>query len=97
MLYTCRYNLINIGSFVAFALDPDNRYLQFGVYAFVAICVMIGASVFRFGIPKTHVKSNDSFVKNMKEVATWAPKIKFNAMALMVDMFCVAMFSGIMM
>lgn len=92
-----RYNLINIGAFVAFALDPSNRYLQFSIYCVVCVSVVLGALLFRFGIPAHNVKQNDEFVKNMKEVCTWVPKIKFNAAALNIDMFAVAMFSGIMM
>jgi len=66
-------------------------------YASVFLAVSIAAFVFFTFIPRKDVEQNDQFVANLKEFRLWLPKIKFNALALNMDMFCVTIFGSVMM
>lgn len=93
--------VINIGSFIALTVEPDNVHMQFAQYMVVIVMLCIGAYVFAFHIPDTPVKNNgdsfSSFLKDLRDWRDWFPVIRWNAIALLGDMCGVALFSGVAM
>lgn len=71
------------------------------IYIIVLGSIVIGMLVFHFTIPVTNIANNgdsfDAFVGNVKSWRLWAPPIVWNCVSLMIDMFAVSLFSGVML
>jgi hypothetical protein len=88
------FNVISIVGFAAQALGAP----LISLYLFVCALVGVGSMIYFFRIPNVPIKNNSvnagEFIANLKQWREWFPKIKFNGLALMVDMYCVSFFSA---
>jgi hypothetical protein len=90
------FALILIGGFglSAVGVPPEAMYIG------VLVCLVLSVFVF-FSLPVVEIKGNSqtlsSFLENLKEFREWAPLIWQNCLALLIDMFLVSLFSGLML
>lgn len=92
------YNLLSIGGFIMLSIDGGFD-MQFAQYMIVVVALGIGLSVFMFAVPDTPLKGGSSSLSQFKssvlEYRQWVPLVAFNSIALLIDMFCVALFSAV--
>jgi len=90
---------ITVGGFVLLQFGVEPGFIYAAVFCYIGV----GLAVFltRF---YNHPHANDNavtlyeFLNHLKEWREWLPKIKWHSLALLVDMFCVSMFSpGVML
>lgn len=86
-----------IGGFMLTAIGVPTQ----AIYLIVCGAIIAAAALFFFMVPVIEVKNNAqtlrSFIDNVKHIREWFPQIAFHSFALMVDMFFVSLFSGIML
>jgi hypothetical protein len=91
------FTTILIGGFMLTALGVPPVGIYMGVFA----VNLIGAIIFFFFIPVCPIKRNCltlwDFLRQIREGWNWVPKIWMHSIALMIDMFGVALFTGIML
>jgi len=91
------FALILVGGFCLSAAGVPTVAIYFVVAAMLAL----GAVVFATQVPAYEIENNAAtltlFKEQMFQIDTWLPKIWVNCLALMIDMFCVSLFSGIML
>ena len=68
------------------------------LYIFVCALIFLAGFIFFTRVPHIPMKNNSvtvtDFITNLKKWNEWFPKIKFNGLALMIDMYCVSFFSA---
>ena len=93
------FNMISVGSFILFAIWPDDVTLQAGVYVFIALMNLLGLVVYVLFIPNVEFEASRDNVKifweDLKKYREWFPIIWKHCIALMFDMFAVSIFSAI--
>jgi hypothetical protein len=95
------FNLVSVGFFIAFAIKPDDEFIEGGAYVLIAILNLVGLAFFLGGIPYVAFEaSKDNAIKFLKDMSTfrlWMPTIWRHSIALCVDMFCVSLFSSVVL
>eukprot|EP01029_Cantina_marsupialis_P018758 TRINITY_DN4322_c0_g1_i1.p1 TRINITY_DN4322_c0_g1~~TRINITY_DN4322_c0_g1_i1.p1 ORF type:complete len:423 (+),score=95.03 TRINITY_DN4322_c0_g1_i1:272-1540(+) len=90
------FSCILIGGFAFTALGIEPVVVYFSVICFL----IVGLFVFHVHIPNVVIKNNSQtfgeFTKNLAKIPKWGPKIVWNSLSLMVDMFFVSVFSAVM-
>eukprot|EP00906_Rhabdomonas_costata_P013604 RCo019518 len=90
------FGMVLIGGF---ALTATHRNPAL-VYLIIALMLCLGACVYRM-LPEYDIPDNSStlgaFVTNLEEYSEWGPRIWKHSLALLLDMFCVALFSGLLL
>lgn len=91
------FGVVLLGGFFLTAVGVPPVY----IYAGILVTLVAGAAVFAFTIPVRQASAASgnlrSFVANVGLAREWAPQIAVFAVALMFDMFMVALFSGLML
>lgn len=91
------FSAVLVGGFILTALGVP----VFVIYLLVLAMLVVGASVFFVSIPAYTIEHNTAsfadFAQNVREWRHWLPRIWKHSLALMLDMFCVSLFSGIML
>jgi hypothetical protein len=71
------------------------------VYLITLGALACGLAMFTFGIPVVSIHNNadtfSAFVDNVKHWREWLPPISWHCIALAIDMYCVSLFSGVML
>jgi hypothetical protein len=95
------FNLVSVGFFILFAVWPANAFIEGGSYVVIGICNIIGLLFFYFVVPYIPFEaSKDNARKFLSDMATfrlWVPTIWRHCIALMADMFCVSLFSSLVL
>jgi hypothetical protein len=93
------FNFISIGSFLLFWIFPESVGLQAGVYFFIGAMNLCGLLIYIFFIPDVEFEGTTTtirvFYEDMKKFKDWLPTVWRHCFALMIDMFCVSIFSSI--
>lgn len=93
------FNFISIGSFLLFWIFPESVALQAGVYFFIGAMNLCGLLVYIFFIPNVEFEGTTTtirvFFEDIKKFKQWLPTVWKHCFALMIDMFCVSIFSSI--
>jgi len=88
------FNTIAIFGFVVLELGAPLQSL----YAMVCVLVAAGSLIFMTRIPNIPIADNSvttaEFIENVRQWRSWFPAIKFNAVALMLDMYVVSFCSS---
>eukprot|EP00760_Papus_ankaliazontas_P031180 PhM_4_TR5202/c3_g1_i1/m.50864 len=94
------YNLINVGVFVALSIYTSDG-IKFGVYMFVTAWCVIGFLYYVFCVEDLPFESARDdirkFAHDLTRFREWFPAVLPFAVALMADMFCVAMCSAVVL
>ncbi len=92
------FNIVSIGSFILFAIFPDDFHLQMALYFFIAVANLGGLLFYIFVVPNIEFEASysnaKSFLKDLVRVKQWVPEIWKHCLALCIDMFCVSVFSA---
>ena len=95
------FNLVSIGSFILFAIWPDDLKLQLGVYLFIAGSNLVGLLFYIFVVPNIEFEATKDTVKiffqDLKKFREWMPHIWKHCAALCCDMFAVSLFSSVVL
>lgn len=93
------FNMISIGTYIMFAVKPDDVTLQMSVYFFIACANVFGLFFYAFFIPNIEfAATNDTvmtFFVDLKKITHWFPTIWKHCLALAIDMCCVSIFSSV--
>jgi hypothetical protein len=93
------FNLVSVGFFILFAIFPDNTNIEGGSYLVIGGANLLGVVFFLCGIPFIKFDASNDNVKKFfvdaKSIKIWFPAIWKHCLALMIDMFCVSLFTSI--
>lgn len=93
------FSVVLVGGFILTTktIGMEAMYMYYIVLGALVCAVLM----FFFTIPVVTIENNgqdlSSFIDNLRHFREWLPHIWVNCLALMVDMFCVSVFSGIML
>lgn len=90
---------ITVGGFILLQFGVDAGYIYLGVLVFMIVGLVVFITRF-YKLPSSedNAISIKEFFIQISEIRNWFPQIGFHCLALMVDMFCVSMFSpGVML
>ena len=95
------FNSISVGSFILTAALPHNPYVIGSIYGLVAGMNIFGMFFYYFCVPDVEFEaSGDSvmtFIEDIKRWRQWFPIIWKHCIALSFDMFCVSLFSSVVL
>jgi MFS family permease len=91
-------NLITVGGFLLLEAGVSAGYIYFGVMIFVLVGIALFlVRIYRESGVRTAITLIE-FIYELRQWKSWFPHIQWHCLALMVDMFCVSMFSpGVML
>jgi hypothetical protein len=95
------FNLVSVGFFILFAIWPNAFWIEGGSYVVIAIANLCGLAFFWSAVPYIPFKASADnavkFLKDMMVARQWVPTIWRHCVSLMIDMFCVSLFSSIVL
>lgn len=95
------FNTISVGTFILTAALPHNPAVIASIYGIVGGMNVFGLFFYVFCVPNVEFESSRdtirTFIKDLKEWRAWFPVVWRHCIALCFDMFCVSLFSSVVL